>query len=54
MKYKTKINGVVILFDDGDNKTSDIMELDGELAEEADNRRLKFMKGRLKSSGDKK
>lgn len=36
MKSRTKIDGVEIELDDGDINTSHITELDGELADEAD------------------
>lgn len=36
MKSRTKIDGVEIELDDGDINTSYITELDGELADEAD------------------
>ena len=42
MKIATKINGVIIEMDDGDWNTSDITLLDGELADEADEERIRF------------
>ena len=47
MKRKTKIEGVEISTDDGDFATSDITELGGELAEEADKKRLEFLRRQL-------
>ncbi len=36
MKYRNKIEGVVFELDDGDKSTDGVVELHGELAEEAD------------------
>ena len=46
MKQRTKIDGVIIEIDDGNWRTSDITMLDGELADEADEERLKWRRKR--------
>jgi len=53
MKKRTKIDGVVMEIDDGDKSTDDIVELFGELNEEADQERLQFLKRHAASYGYK-
>ena len=53
MKSKIKVDGVEVVLDDGDEKTSNITDISDspELCAEADEQRLQFIKRQVKSFG---
>jgi len=55
MKYRTKVDGVVIEGSDGNTETDDIIDCTGseELCREADEKRLQFIKKHVESFGYK-